>query len=65
MGSPKSRMFTFSSCLMVLPGFFYPFMLDLGITANWPEGGWGPEAGDGVYLGWNLNTKQLDWIATA
>lgn len=40
-------------------------MLDLGITANWPEGGWGPEAGDGVYLGWNLNTKQLDWIATA
>lgn len=39
VGTPKSRMFTFLSCLMFLLGFFYHFMLDFGITAYWPEGG--------------------------
>lgn len=33
-GTPKSRMFTFSSCLMFFLGYFYHFMLDLSITAN-------------------------------
>lgn len=41
VGTPKSRMFTSSfSCLMFFfLGFFYLFMLDLGITAYWSEGG--------------------------